>query len=226
MSFVIKPGERIHTHDGKTHVFDGGQLPAHGLSERPSIRGFIRVGLVDPDGTEHLTDWSENLVTVYGFQSITRAFAGIASSVSSVQNLTSFDSAGMAWARWMAIGFAQTANSANTTAIASTDSCVSIVVGSTGSEYGVNSTGTGGGRIQVSSFQQSLTGTWALVQTVSYASSSLYSGAAASIGAVLNAVAMHYHSSSGSALSIAGFQQVTKLSNQALNLTYSWAFST
>ena len=57
---MFKRGDRIHLNDGTVHTMKRDGLPPRAASasaiplcRAPTVRGFVRGALVDPDGTEH-----------------------------------------------------------------------------------------------------------------------------------------------------------------------------
>jgi hypothetical protein len=209
MSF--NKGDRIHLHDGRVvTVRRKGVLPKvkRGPSDRAVIRGFVRAALVDMDGTEHVGDYHENIVTEYGHQMIVRNYVGIVSSDSTVM---ATGTAQLGWARYWGLGYHTQAQSSNFSTQSAIDS----------TEYGLASTG-GVSRATVSVGTQRLSGTWSLSQSFQYESSRI------SHAVTVNCVAQ-YHTSSvgaGTAHSLATFASSTKGTTQALNVTYNWLFST
>ena len=171
--------------------------------------------MVDCVTGEQLTenpDWHENIVTVYGHQMIVRNFVGIASSHSSTPAASLAE---LGLAKYWGLGYHTQAQSSNFSTQASIDS----------SEYGLASTG-GVSRATVSAGTQCLSGTWSLSQSFQYESSRI------SHAVTVNAIAQHLHSSvgaattAGPALSLATFASSTKGTTQALNISYTWLFST
>lgn len=211
MSF--KQGDRIHTHDGRiVTVRRKGTLPKlrRGPREHSAIRGFVRAALVDPDGTEHESDYYENTVTEYGHQMIVRNYIGLVSSDATV---AATGTAQLGWARYWGLGYMT---------LATTDaSRLSTMTAIDSTEYGLASTG-GVSRATVSAGTQRLSGTWSLSQSFQYQSSYI------SHAQTVNCVAQYHNSSvgAGTAHSLATFASSTKGTTQALNVTYNWLFST
>lgn len=195
---MFEKGDRIHTHDGKTHVVRRrGQVPKMGKMEMPKIRGFVRGALVDClTGERQQGEWHENVITTYGHGMVIKNFVGLA---------------GSSYASFWGIGYHTQAQSSNFSTATIIDS----------TEYGLHSSG-GVSRATVSVGSQTLSGTWTLSQSFQYASTHI------SHAQTVNCVAQYAHSSvgSGSALSIATFASSTKGTTQALNITYNWVFST
>lgn len=211
---MFQPGDRLHLHDGRViTIRRHGVVPKirrHTAAERmPSIRGFIRGALVNPDGSEEATpDYYENVVTVYGHQMMVRNYAGLASSASSVAATVLSD---LGLARFWGIGYHTQAQSSNFSTQNSIDS----------TEYGLHSTG-GVSRATVSAGSQLLSGTWTLSQSWQYAATHI------SHAQAVNCIAQYHNSSvgAGTAHSLATFASSTKGTTQALNVTYNFVFST
>jgi hypothetical protein len=203
---MFKRGDKIHTHDGKVHrVRKDGTPKMRGAADRFRVRGFVRGALVDPDGTQHVGDWHENVITIYGHQQVVRNWAGLASASSSVA-ATNITQLGLA--QYWAVG-----SLSNTTA----STAFSTYTGILQTEYGSASAGAGtASRAAVSAGGglQALSGTWTLSQTHAYAATDILHGA------TLNCIAQHSNISVGtaSALSIAVFDSSTKGTTQALKV--------
>lgn len=195
---MFKPGEKIHTHDGKVHrVKHAGRAPFMGPMDVPKIRGFVRGALVDNrTGKGRMGDWHENVITTYGHGVVIKNFVGLA---------------GSSFASFWGIGYHTQAQSSNFSTQSAIDS----------TEYGLHSSG-GVSRATVSAGSQTLSGTWTLSQSFQYASTHI------SHAQTVNCVAQYGHSSvgSGTAMSLATFASSTKGTTQALNITYNWVFST
>lgn len=196
----MKKGEKIHLHDGSVvRVRARGRVPKLKNADGMKIRGFVRGALVDClTGEEHMGDWHENTITTYGHGMVIKNFAGLAgSSVATAWGIGS-----------IAVG----AGSTNYSTMSKMDS-----------EYPLasNSTHDAAGGVRAT-IGQSLSGTWTLTQTYQYASSAITNAA------TLNCVAQYANTSigAGSALSFATFEASTKGTSQALNVSYSWLFST
>lgn len=200
---MFKPGDRIHTHDGKVHRVRSSRSMPRSMkgpkSEMPRIRGFVRGALVDClSGEVRQGDWHENVITTYGHGIVIKNFIG---------------SAGSTAASWWGIGWHNNTSTSNY----STMSAISS------SEYGSASTNsTTGTRVVVSSGMQTLSGTWSLSQSLQIPSSCI------SHAVTIDCVAQYNNSSlnNGTALSLATFASSTKGTTQALNITYNWLFST
>lgn len=195
---MFNKGDRIHTHDGQTHVVrKTGKAPKMGRLEVPRIRGFVRGALVDCLGGEQRAgDWHENVITTYGHGMVIKNFVGLA---------------GSSYASFWGIGYQTEAQSSNFSTMSKIDS----------TEWGLHSSG-GVSRATVSVGSQTLSGTWSLSQSFQYASTHI------SHAQTVNCIAQYGHSSvgSGTAMSLATFASSTKGTTQALNVTYNWVFST
>lgn len=220
---MFKKGERIHLHGGRVHVVrkKGGETWPPG-NEGAAIRGFMRIGLVDmlTGHEDYIGDWHENAITTFGHRQIVRNFAGLLTSASSV-TATGTDQCG--FGRYWALG-----SVSNTSSTQSSNYTTVTHMSAWGTEWGSASTdGANVGARQVP--YQSLDATWTLSQTYQYASTNFHS-----TSVPLNAIAEMAVSSvtatatnvPASALSLATFAAITKSSNQALNVTYNWLFST
>jgi len=217
---MFERGDRIHTHDGKTHIVGSrrGRLPRSMKTpsvpgELPKIRGFVRGALVDClTGEERVGDWHENTITTAGHMAIVRNFAGLASSATGAAATVMSD---LQLARFWGIGFH--------TGAATAASDLSSLSTFNSTEWGLASTG-GVSRATVSAGSQVLSGTWTLSQSLQYASTQL------SHSCTVNCLAQYAHSSVGvaghPALSLAIFASSTKGTTQALNITYNFVFST
>ena len=197
---MFKRGDKIHLHDGSTHVVRRGGIPRlkkQHTHEMPRIRGFVRGALVDClTGEQQAGDWHENVITTYGHGMVVKNFVGLA---------------GSSFASFWGIGYHTQAQSSNFSTASAIDS----------TEYGLASTG-GVSRATVSVGSQTLSGTWTLSQSFQYASSHI------SHAQTVNCIAQYGNSSvgAGSALSLATFASSTKGTTQALSITYNWLFST
>lgn len=197
---MFKRGDRIHLHDGSTHVVRRAGIPRlkkRGQTEMPRIRGFVRGALVDClTGEQRTGDWHENVITTYGHGMVIKNFVGLA---------------GSSFASFWGIGYHTQAQSSNFSTAASMDS----------TEYGLHSSG-GVSRATVSAGSQTLSGTWTLSQSFQYASTHIANGG------TVNCIAQYGNSSvgAGTALSLATFASSTKGTTQALNVTYNFVFST
>lgn len=196
---MFKKGEKVHFHDGTVQTIRGRRTKLYRpKAEKCIVRGFVRGAIVDPDGTEHMGDWHENVLTEYGHQQVIRAFAGLA-------NFTA--------ASYMALGYQSTQFTANSDI--STKATMS-------SEYGSSSGATTGNRRAMSGGQQTINGNMTLTQTIQWAATDV------SHGVTLNAVGMANQAAAGggSLMSMAIFASSTKGTTQALNITYNFIFST
>jgi hypothetical protein len=195
---MFQRGDKIHTHDGKTHVVRRrGQAPKMGKIERPKIRGFVRGALVDClTGEELAGDWHENIITTYGHGQVIRQYVAMG---------------GASAASFWGIGYMTEAQSSNFSTRSDIDS----------TEYGLHSSG-GVSRATVSVGSQTLSGTWTLSQSFQYASTHI------SHAQTVNCIAQYGNSSvgAGTAHSLATFASSTKGTTQALNVSYNWIFST
>jgi len=214
---MFSKGDRIHTHDGKTHVVrEAGKAPKMRKSDISRIRGFVRGELVDCVSGERQTgDWHENVITTYGHGAVVRAFVGLQSSQGSTASSAATVLSDLGLARFWGIGHMTEAQSSNFSTKSAIDS----------SEQGTASTSgstAGGARATVSAGVQSLAATWTLSQSFQYVSTAI------SNAVTLNCIAQYHNATvgSGTALSLATFASSTKGTTQALNVTYNWVFST
>jgi hypothetical protein len=195
---MFNKGDKIHLHDGRVVPVRKRGIPKikRAPSEGAAIRGFVRGALVDCLTGEQRTGDWHENV-------VTTYGHGMV-----IKNFVGL--AGSSFASFWGIGYHTEAQSSNFSTMASIQT-----------EYGLHSTG-GVSRATVSLGTQTLSGTWTLSQSFQYASTHI------SHAQPVNCIAQYGHSSvgSGTAMSLATFASSTKGTTQALNISYSWLFST
>ena len=195
---MFQKGDRVRMHDGRVAVVrKTGAVPRRRQqTEAVGIRGFIRGALIDPDGTVHLGDWHENVITEEGHKNVVRCFAGLANS---------------SQANWWAIGSHST-----------TGSQVVSMQSEFGTDSGAGANTGNRAAITANGGSQVLSSNWTLSQTHSWPATHIsHSVTLNAIGQALNSSV-----ATGSLLSIATFASSTKGTNQTLSITYNWLFST
>jgi hypothetical protein len=161
------------------------------------IRGFVRAALVDPDGTEHCSNWHENALTSLGVQNMMNCFA------------TTGNAAG-----YIAVG-----NHTDATSNVYSKGAVGLQT-----EY-VPNTSSGSARKAVgqsTSFSGASSQTGIISFTASFASSEITSNATVNAVGIFSHASTH----TTGCYSIATFTSSTKGSTQALNITYTYNLAT
>ena len=209
----MKTGERVHCHDGKVHrVTKRGTVAGKrgAVSEGPRIRGFVRVALVEPDGTELPSDWYENQITNQGWIALVNNFGGMNFTASAASCTVQSD---LALARYIGIGWeSRTAASSDIAALTNITS-----------EYATasNSTVNAAGARAIVAASMSNVGSFTLSMSTQFTSTMITNNATIGCIGMFNSASV----GGGKLLSLATFATSAKSSNQAINVTYNFNFA-